>query len=225
MSDEKVIPPYTTSKAFSPKLAWYSSRIKLNVNGSCLKQENKAAFSSKNMVNLFISYELDTWSRDLNTEFFLKDCLFGAVKLAKNANTDKYKYSGYDIRFDSQPAFSLPDRSLGKNFSIFGADMDSSVHIDTKGKDILTLGVGPVQGLDDTTLTAEAKCSIAKCSINFTQSSRKFCLSLHYNGSNSFLFVNATKYIKIFWNKKNINCNTLDIIPFKCVSMSNQEYK
>ena len=186
MSDEKVIPPYTTSKAFSPKLAWYSSRIKLNVNGSCLKQENKAAFTSKNMVNLFISYELDTWSRDLNTEFFLKDCFFGAVKLAKNSDTGKYKYSGYDIRFDSQPAFSLPDRSIGKNFSIFGADMSSSVHIDTKGKDILTLGEGTVQGLDDTTLTAEAKCSIAKCSINFTQSSRKVSLSLHYNGSSRF---------------------------------------
>ena len=45
-----------------------------------------------------------------------------------------------------------------------------------------------MQGLDDTTLTAEAQCSI-----NFSISNRKFCLSLHYNGSNNFLFVNATK--------------------------------
>ena len=47
---------------------------------------------------------------------------------------------------------------------------------------------GPKQGLDYTTFTVEAKYSI-----NFTQSNRKFCLSLHYNGSNSFLFVDATK--------------------------------
>ena len=41
--------------------------------------------------------------------------------------------------------------------------------------------------LDDTTLTAEAKYPIS-----FTQSRKRFVLSLHYNGSNSFLFVNAT---------------------------------
>ena len=58
------------------------------------------------MVNLFVVYELDTWSRDLNTCFTLKDCLFGSVKLTKNADTDKYKYSGYSIGFDSNSAFS-----------------------------------------------------------------------------------------------------------------------
>ena len=66
--------------------------------------------------------------------------------------------------------------------------MSSSVHVDNKGKDILMLGEGPTQGLDDTTLTAEAKYPI-----NFTQSGKRFVSSLHYNGSDSFLFVNATK--------------------------------
>ena len=65
--------------------------------------------------------------------------------------------------------------------------MSSSAHIDNKGKDISILGKGPTQGLDDTTLTAEAKYLI-----NFSRSQRKFCLRLHYNGLNSFLFVNAT---------------------------------
>ena len=36
------------------------------------------------MVNLFIAYELDTWSRDLNAGFTLQDCLFGSVKITKN---------------------------------------------------------------------------------------------------------------------------------------------
>ena len=57
-----------------------------------------------------------------------------------------------------------------------------------KKKDILILGEGPTQRFDDTTLTAEAKNPI-----NFTQSGKRFVLSLHYNGSNSFLFLNATK--------------------------------
>ena len=78
--------------------------------------------------------------------------------------------------------------SVGKNVVIFGADMSSSVHIDNKGTDILIRGEGPTQGLDDTPLTAEAKYPI-----NFTQLRKRFVLSLHYNGSNSFLFVNATK--------------------------------
>ena len=43
------------------------------------------------------------------------------------------------------------------------------------------------QELYDTTLTAEAKYPI-----NFTQSRKRFVLRLHYNGSNSFLFANAT---------------------------------
>ena len=53
---------------------------------------------------------------------------------------------------------------------------------------MLIVGKGPTQGLDDTILTAETQYSI-----NFTRPGIKFCLSLHYNGSNSFLFVNATK--------------------------------
>ena len=48
------------------------------------------------------------------------------------------------------------------------------------------LGEGQTQGLDDTTLTAEAKYPI-----NFVQSGKKFVLSQHYNGNNSFSFVNA----------------------------------
>ena len=45
---------------------------------------------------------------------------------------------------------------MGRNVIIFGADMSSSMNVDNKNKDILILGQGPTQGLDDTTLTAEA---------------------------------------------------------------------
>ena len=51
----------------------------------------------------------------------------------------------------------MPDGSVGKNIITFGVDMSSSVHIDNKGKDILILHKGPTQGLDDTTLTADAQ--------------------------------------------------------------------
>ena len=90
--------------------------------------------------------------------------------------------------FDSRSQFSFTDGSMGKNVIIFGVDMSSSVHFDNKGKDIFIPCEDISQGLDDTILTAEAKYSI-----NFTQSNRRFLLSLHYNGRDSFLFVNATK--------------------------------
>ena len=66
--------------------------------------------------------------------------------------------------------------------------MRSSVHVDNKGKDILILGEEPTQVLADTSLTAEVKYPI-----NFTYLGKRFVLSLHYNGSNSLLFVHATK--------------------------------
>ena len=79
--------------------------------------------------------------------------MFGSEKLTKNDDPDKYKYSRYGVGFDSRSEFSLPDSSMSKNVIIFGVDMCSSMHIDNKKKDVLILGKGPTQGLDDTTLS------------------------------------------------------------------------
>ena len=63
--------------------------------------------------------------------------------------------------------------------------MSSYPHIDNKKKDILVLGRGPTQGLENT-LTAEKMYSI-----NFTITNKTFCLSLHFNGANRYLFANG----------------------------------
>ena len=73
----------------------------------------------------------------------LKNCLFGAVTLTKNADIDKYKYSGYGIGFDRRGSFSFPGGGFGQNVIIFGVDMSSSVHVDNKKKDILIHRKGP----------------------------------------------------------------------------------
>ena len=62
-----------------------------------------------------------------------------------------------------------------RNVIIFGVDISSSLHIDNKKKDILILGIDPMQGLDDNTLTTEAKYSI-----NFQDPLKKLFLSLHF---------------------------------------------
>ena len=68
--------------------------------------------------------------------------------------------------------------------------MSTSIHIDNKKKDILVLGRKPTQGLEST-LTAEKMYSI-----NFTVAKKKSCLSLHYNGGNSYVLVNGTEICK-----------------------------
>ena len=77
--------------------------------------------------------------------------------------------------------------------------MNSPIHIDNKGKEILILGLGPTQGLGENSLTAEKMYSI-----NFTVTKKKFCLSLHFNGGNSYLFVNGKEIIKFKGKDSNI---------------------
>ena len=78
--------------------------------------------------------------------------------------------------------------------------MSSSAHIDNKKKDILVLGKGPTQGLEHTS-TAEKMYSI-----NFIVTENKFCLSLHYNRANSYLFVSGTEIYKF-------KATYFDIVP------------
>ena len=68
--------------------------------------------------------------------------------------------------------------------------MSSSTHIDIKKKDILVLGKGSIQGLEKK-LTTEKMYSM-----NLTVAKKKFCISLHYNGANSHLFVNDIEIYK-----------------------------
>ena len=69
--------------------------------------------------------------------------------------------------------------------------MNSSPHVDNKGKDILILGIGLTQGLGEHLLTAEKMYSV-----NCIVIKKKFCLSLHHNGANSYLFVHGKEIVK-----------------------------
>ena len=125
-----------------------------------------------------------------NSDPTIKSCLFDTATLTKNTDIDKHGYSGYGIGFDRRSVFSFPGGGFSQNVLIFEVDMSSSSHIDNKKKDILVLGKGPKQGLEHT-LTTEKMYSI-----NFTVTKKKFCLSLHCNGANSYLLVNGTEIYK-----------------------------
>ena len=93
--------------------------------------------------------------------------MFGAVKLTKHVDIDRYKYSGYGIAFGRKGFFSIDDK-IGRNIIIFGVDMSSLAKIDNRKKDILIPGKGPTQGLEHA-LSAEKLYSI-----NFTKKTQNF---------------------------------------------------
>ena len=80
MSIEKITPPFTASKNLSPKLVWMNnSRRRLDFKESCL-EEDEVTFTPNSVVNLFIAYKLDKWSKDLNADFTLKDVYLELLK-------------------------------------------------------------------------------------------------------------------------------------------------
>ena len=206
LSNESIKPPTTSDNSLTPILNYYGSKIKVSFDMSCL-QTNGFSINHGKIAIIYIVYEIINiaginGNRDSNLT--IENALFGAVSLTKNADVDKYKYSGYGIAFDRKGSFSFPGGGYGQNVIIFGADMNSSIHVDNKGKDILILGIGPMQGLGEHSLTAEKMYSI-----NFTKDNTKFCLSLHYNGGNSYLFVNGTEIIKFKAKDSNIVASPL----------------
>ena len=181
--------------SLAPSLNYIGAKKRVKFVGSCLKQ-NKVTFTPRTIVSVYIIYEINFWERGYDDYLALENFLFGAIELVKNADIDNYKYSGYGIGFDRNRISSFPAGGFYKNVITFEVDRSSSVHVDSKKKDILILGDGPTQGLDDTKWTVEKLFSIS-----ITESRKKFCLRLHYNGVNNYLFVNDAE-IRKFRAKK-----------------------
>ena len=146
---------------------------------------------SDNVINIYCICELDPIASTRNDMFTIQNALFGAVKIIKNADTSKYKYKGYGICFDEGGTFSKGNINNGRNVLIFGVHKSSLVHANNKTNNIYVMGDLFVQGINDTTLYAEKVCNQ-----NFSQASKKFVLSLHDNGGNSYLFVNGKEELK-----------------------------
>ena len=185
MSDETINSLATSNYHITPELGHYGIKTGAKFNGSCLEQD-KAMYSHGTIVNIYIAYEI---SKNYNISSYptLENCLFEALSLTKHVDIDQYKYSGYGIGFDRKGEFSFGSIGFGRNVIIFGADMSTSVQAKNRTKNILVLGKDFRQGLGNTTIYAEKLYSV-----NFTKTNTKFCLSLHYNGANSYLLVNGT---------------------------------
>ena len=189
MSDERLNSNTASSYKITSKLSYYGTKIRVNFNGSCSK-EYKVAHNHKKIVNIYIVYEISK-NDSISNYPTLENCLFGAVSLTKNPDINKYKYSGYGIGSDKEGEFSFGTSGFGRNCIIFGADLSSSSQANSKENNILLLGKDFVQGTNGTTIYAKKLYSI-----NFTENNKNFCLSLHCNVANSYLFVNGTEIHK-----------------------------
>ena len=105
MSDEIIKPPTTSGNSLAPALSYTGNKI------SCLKQ-NQITFTHGKTVNIYIVYEISV--SDSNNNYpTLEDSLFRAVKLIKNTDIDKYKYSRYGIGIDRHVTFSFSSGGFG----------------------------------------------------------------------------------------------------------------
>ena len=95
------------------------------------------------------------WNYVDSSDPTLKNSLFSLVKLLKNVDIDKCKYSGYSFLCDMKGTLGFPATRFGRNVIIFGVDMSLFANIDNKKKYILIIGEGPMQGVDDITLNVE----------------------------------------------------------------------
>ena len=169
-----------------------NGRVSVRLEGAYYKQTRLLLPNNDNIVNIYIVYLIDPISNSRNTDDNVKNALFGGVNITKNAtDTSKHKYEGYGICFDEGGTFSKGGINNGRNLLIFGVHENSLVHANNKANNIYVMGDFIVQGINDTTLYAEKIYSQ-----NFTAANKKFVLSLHYDGDDSYLFVNGKRELK-----------------------------
>ena len=157
MFDESFKPPSTPDISPNPGINLIDGgETQVIFDRSFLKQD-RITFTLKTVLNFYIVYEINLWPLNLDSQIVLLNCLFGAIKLNKNA----FNHSGYVIGFDKCRTFTFSDNcGSGKNVIIFGVDNSSSVHADNRKKCTLFLGKGPRKEFDHTNLISKTEFSI-----------------------------------------------------------------
>ena len=179
-------------------------RLYVYLQGNHFQQNNVLTSNNdhvldKNVVNIYGVYKLDPIASSRDKSFTIQNALFGAMQITKNTtNNSKNNYKGYGICFDERSEFGHTITEGGfshttdaRNVLIFGADMSFSVHATNKANNIYLMGTGLTQGINDTAIYGEKNFYR-----NFTDFGKKLMLSLHYNGDDSYLFVNGRQELK-----------------------------
>ena len=132
LSDETIKPPATSDNSLTPLIHYLGTKLRVKFSKSILRQP-KISYTHREVANIYLFYQL-SGSDSHSDDPALENCLFSAVTLTKNADIDKYGYSGYVVGFDKKSSFSFPGGGFGQNVITFEADRSSSVHVDNKKK-------------------------------------------------------------------------------------------
>ena len=126
---------------------------------------------NKNVVNIYIVYKLDPLASTRGKSFTIQNALFGSMQITKNAtDNDQNNYKGYGICFDEK--------------SEFGHTITEGSHAhSTDARNVLIFGADMSSSVHATNRANHIYL-------------KKFVLSLHYNGDNSYLFVNGRQELK-----------------------------
>ena len=120
LSNESLEFVSTSNNTLTPSVNYYGDKARLKFTRSVLQQKT-VTYNHKKVVNIYIVYEITNF-HGIDSYPTLTNALFGAVELTKNADIDKYKYSGYGIGFDGKGFYSIGNE-IGGNVIIFGVDM------------------------------------------------------------------------------------------------------
>ena len=99
-----------------------NARVNLKFSNSVLVQKSCSSLYSNFILNLYIVWELNNWSRNPAHRFTQKSCLLGLVRLVKNAIKSKFTYNGQGIAFDGEGVWSF-DNDYARNVVRFGVDI------------------------------------------------------------------------------------------------------
>ena len=175
-----------------------NGRLYVYLSGNYFQQNKVIIPNNDNVINIYCVYEIQPIAARRDTTFTIQNALFGASQITKNADTSKYNYKGYGICFDERNLFGhtitegdFAHTTNGRNVLIFGAHMSFSVHATNRVNNIYVMGNGLTQGIHDTTLYVEKNYYR-----NFTDPGKKFVLRFHYNGDDSYLFINGRQELK-----------------------------
>ena len=114
LSDEVIKPRTISNISLAPTLSYFGNKIEVKLDGIWLKQD-KIIFSHGKTVNIYNLCKINLQNYVGNSDLVLGNSLFGAVRLIKNADVDKRKYSGCATEFDAKETFSFLTDGFGKN--------------------------------------------------------------------------------------------------------------
>ena len=173
-------------------------RMHVYLSGNHFKQNKAIIPNNDNVINIYCVYQIEPIASNRDDTVTIQNALFGSSQITKNADTSKYNYKGYGICFDKRSQFGhtiteggFTHTTNARNVLIFGADMSFIVHMTNRANNIYVMGDGLTQGIHNTALYVEKNFYR-----NFTDPGKKFVLSLHYNGDDSYLFVNCRQELK-----------------------------